>query len=97
MADEQIEFQNGAIGQVFNLEENSVGVAILGNYLEIKEGDEVRRTGQLLSVPCGDEATRYRTRIARFKQRENDVHSPALREQRKQRKQRQGLYFAGSL
>ena len=41
-------------GQVFNLEENSVGVVILGDYLGIKEGDEVRRTGELLSVPCGE-------------------------------------------
>ncbi len=54
MADEQLEFANGAIGQVFNLEENSVGAVVLGDYLGIKEGDEVRRTGQLLSVPCGD-------------------------------------------
>ena len=54
MADEQVEFQNGAMGQVFNLEDNSVGVVILGDYLGIKEGDEVRRTGQLLSIPCGD-------------------------------------------
>ena len=54
MADEQLEFQNGAMGQVFNLEETSVGAVILGDYLGIKEGDEVRRTGQLLSVPCGE-------------------------------------------
>jgi F-type H+-transporting ATPase subunit alpha len=53
-ANEQVEFENGAMGQVFNLEENSVGVVILGDYLGIKEGDEVRRTNQLLSVPCGD-------------------------------------------
>ena len=51
MAGEMLEFANGAQGQVFNLEENSVGVIILGDYLEIKEGDEVRRTGELLSVP----------------------------------------------
>ena len=37
------------MGQVFNLEENSVGAVILGDYLGIKEGDEVRRTGELLS------------------------------------------------
>ncbi|MCO6437017.1 MAG: F0F1 ATP synthase subunit alpha [Phycisphaerae bacterium] len=55
MALEQVEFQNGQFGQVFNLEENSVGVVILGDYLGIKEGDEVRRTGQLLSVPVGNE------------------------------------------
>ena len=54
VASEQLDFQNGASGQVFNLEENSVGVVVLGNYLGIKEGDEVRRTGELLSVPCGE-------------------------------------------
>ena len=54
VASEQLDFQNGASGQVFNLEENSVGVVVLGDYLGIKEGDEVRRTGELLSVPCGE-------------------------------------------
>jgi F-type H+-transporting ATPase subunit alpha len=53
MAGERLEFQNGAFGQVFNLEEDSVGAVVLGDYLGIKEGDEVRRTGELLSVPCG--------------------------------------------
>jgi F-type H+-transporting ATPase subunit alpha len=54
LAGEQLEFSNGQFGQVFNLEESSVGVVIFGEYLEIKEGDEVRRTGQLLSIPCGE-------------------------------------------
>ena len=54
MAGERLDFANGASGQVFNLEENSVGVVVLGDYLGIKEGDEVRRTGEVLSVPCGD-------------------------------------------
>ncbi len=54
MAGEMLEFQNGAIGQVFNLEENSIGAVILGAYLGIKEGDTVRGTGQLLSVPVGE-------------------------------------------
>ncbi|MFH0983734.1 MAG: F0F1 ATP synthase subunit alpha [Planctomycetota bacterium] len=54
MASEMLEFENGAIGQVFNLEENSVGAVILGEYLGIKAGDTVKRTGQLLSVPCGE-------------------------------------------
>jgi F-type H+-transporting ATPase subunit alpha len=54
MASELVEFANGSFGQVFNLEEASVGVVILGDYLEIKEGDEVRRTGELVSIPCGD-------------------------------------------
>ncbi len=51
---ELVEFPGGQLGQVLNLEENSVGVAILGDYLSIKEGDEVKRTGRLLSVPVGD-------------------------------------------
>jgi len=53
MAGERLEFQNGAFGQVFNLEEDSVGAVVLGDYLGIREGDEVRRTSELLSVPCG--------------------------------------------
>jgi len=54
MASERVEFANGANGQVFNLEENSVGIVVLGDYLGIKEGDEVRRTGELLSIPVGE-------------------------------------------
>ena len=53
MAGEMVEFPGGVRGQVFNLEENSVGVIILGDYLKIAEGDEVRGTGALLSVPVG--------------------------------------------
>ena len=54
MAGEMVEFSSGVRGQVFNLEENSVGVIILGDYLKIAEGDEVRTTGALLSVPVGN-------------------------------------------
>ncbi len=54
MSSEVVEFSGGERGQVLNLEEGSVGVVILGNYLAIKEGDEVRRTGELLSIPVGD-------------------------------------------
>jgi F-type H+-transporting ATPase subunit alpha len=55
MAGEMVEFKRtGVRGLAFNLEENSVGVIILGDYLEIAEGDEVRRTEQLLRVPVGD-------------------------------------------
>ncbi|MBN1851217.1 MAG: F0F1 ATP synthase subunit alpha [Pirellulales bacterium] len=54
MSLEMVEFQGGEIGLAFNLEETSVGVIILGEYLNINEGDEVRSTGQLLSVPVGD-------------------------------------------
>jgi F-type H+/Na+-transporting ATPase subunit alpha len=55
MAGEMVEFtRTGVRGLAFNLEENSVGVIILGEYLEIAEGDEVRAVGQLLRVPVGD-------------------------------------------
>jgi F-type H+-transporting ATPase subunit alpha len=54
MAGEMVEFPNNAIGLAFNLEENSVGVIILGDYLTINEGDEVKALGTLLSVPAGD-------------------------------------------
>ena len=54
MSGEMVEFPGGAFGLAFNLEENSVGVIILGDYLSINEGDEVRGTGRLLSVPVGD-------------------------------------------
>jgi F-type H+-transporting ATPase subunit alpha len=54
LSGELLRFRDGSFGQVFNLEETSVGVVILGDFLGIKEGDEVRRTGQLLSIPCGE-------------------------------------------
>ncbi|MEA2711956.1 MAG: F-type H+/Na+-transporting ATPase subunit alpha [Phycisphaerales bacterium] len=53
MAGELLEFENGAMGQVFNLEEDTIGAVIFGNYLEIKEGDTVKSTGRLLEVPVG--------------------------------------------
>jgi len=54
MAGEMITFENGTIGQVFNLEENFIGAVILGEDVGIKEGDTVRGTGQVLSVPVGE-------------------------------------------
>ncbi|MEX2114393.1 MAG: F0F1 ATP synthase subunit alpha [Pirellulales bacterium] len=54
MAGEMVEFPGGIIGLAFNLEENSVGVIILGDFLSITEGDEVKSTGKLLSVPVGE-------------------------------------------
>src|ERR671913_625671 len=54
MAGELLEFENGTMGQVFNLEEDTIGAVIFGNYLEIKEGDTVRSTGRLLESPVGD-------------------------------------------
>lgn len=53
-AGEMVEFPGGIIGLAFNLEENSVGIIILGDYLKINEGDEVKALGTLLSVPVGD-------------------------------------------
>ncbi len=54
MAGELLEFENGTMGQVFNLEEESIGAVIFGNYLAIKEGDTVKSTGRLLEAPVGD-------------------------------------------
>src|SRR5437016_3966317 len=54
MAGELLEFANGTMGQVFNLEEDSIGAVIFGSYLEIKEGESVKSTGRLLEVPVGD-------------------------------------------
>ena len=54
MAGELLEFENGVMGQVFNLEEDSIGAVIFGNYLEIKEGETVKSTGRLLEVAVGD-------------------------------------------
>lgn len=54
MASEMVAFSDGVEGLAFNLEENSVGIIILGDYLKINEGDEVKALGRLLSVPVGD-------------------------------------------
>jgi F-type H+-transporting ATPase subunit alpha len=55
MAGELLAFPGGIFGQVFNLEEETVGAVILGNYKLLKEGDTVRTTGELLSVPVGEQ------------------------------------------
>ncbi|MDE2222810.1 MAG: F0F1 ATP synthase subunit alpha [Candidatus Omnitrophica bacterium] len=54
MAGEIVQFANGIKGLALNLEESNVGVAIFGSDADIKEGDEVRRTGKIASVPAGD-------------------------------------------
>ncbi len=54
MSGEMLEFPNDVVGLAFNLEETSVGVIILGDYLKIQEGDEVRATGKLLQTPVGE-------------------------------------------
>src|SRR3970282_65050 len=55
MAGEMLEFPHGVYGIALNLEEESVGTVLLGDYTEIKEGDTVKRTGRILSVPGGEE------------------------------------------
>ncbi|HWD10084.1 MAG TPA: F0F1 ATP synthase subunit alpha [Actinomycetota bacterium] len=55
MASEMVEFENGSFGLALNLEEDSVGIVILGDYFDIREGQSVKRTGRVLSVPAGDE------------------------------------------
>jgi F-type H+-transporting ATPase subunit alpha len=55
MAGELIEFPHDVSGIAMNLEEDQVGAVLLGDYTVIKEGDEVRRTGRIMSVPVGDE------------------------------------------
>lgn len=54
MANELLEFENGVVGLALNLEESNVGVVILGPYTEIREGDQVKRTGQIMQVPVGE-------------------------------------------
>ncbi|BDQ34475.1 F0F1 ATP synthase subunit alpha [Pseudodesulfovibrio portus] len=54
MAMELLEFPGGIKGMVLNLEEDNVGVALLGSCAGVKEGDPVKRTGQIYSVPVGD-------------------------------------------
>src|SRR6266568_5234096 len=54
MAGEMLEFPHGVFGIALNLEEESVGTVLLGEFKEIKEGDLVKRTGRIISVPVGD-------------------------------------------
>ncbi|WP_066059971.1 F0F1 ATP synthase subunit alpha [Robertmurraya korlensis] len=55
MSGELVEFSNGVMGMAQNLEENNVGIIILGPFTDIREGDEVRRTGRIMEVPVGEE------------------------------------------
>jgi len=51
---ERLEFEHGVVGIAFNLEEDNVGVALFGEWQEVKEGEPVRRTGAVVSVPVGE-------------------------------------------
>lgn len=55
MAGELVEFSNGVMGLAQNLEEDNVGIVILGPYGDIHEGDEVKRTGRIMEVPVGEQ------------------------------------------
>ena len=54
MTNELLEFPNGVIGVAQNLETDSIGVVVLGNFETLSEGDEVKRTGEVLSIPVGE-------------------------------------------
>src|SRR5450432_2522325 len=54
MAGELLDFGHGVAGIAMNLEEDQVGAVLLGEYTEVSEGDEVKRTGQIISVPTGE-------------------------------------------
>jgi F-type H+/Na+-transporting ATPase subunit alpha len=54
MAGELLQFPHDVAGLAMNLEEDQVGVVLLGDYTEIREGDEVKRTGRIMSVPVGE-------------------------------------------
>jgi F-type H+/Na+-transporting ATPase subunit alpha len=54
MAGELVEFGPETVGIALNLEEDQVGAVLLGNYSGVKEGDQVRRTGRIMSIPVGE-------------------------------------------
>ena len=54
MSGELVEFPHGVVGMVLNLEEDNVGVVLFGDFETVQQGDTVKRTGQISSVPVGD-------------------------------------------
>src|SRR6202042_2866396 len=54
MAGELVEFSHGIMGLAMNLDEDQVGTVVLGEYSELSEGDQVKRTGKIMSVPVGE-------------------------------------------
>src|SRR5580693_3817510 len=54
MAGELLSFPHDVAGIAMNLEEDQVGVVLMGDYVEVEEGDEVKRTGRIMSVPVGE-------------------------------------------
>ena len=64
MANELLRFEDGTLGLAMNLDVREIGVVVLGDFTGIEEGQEVRRTGEVLSVPVGDGLPRPRRRPA---------------------------------
>ena len=54
MSGELLIFENGSYGMAQNLETTDVGIIILGDFTDIREGDSIRRTGKIMEVPAGD-------------------------------------------
>src|SRR5450432_4618429 len=54
MAGEMLKFPHGIEGLAMNLDEDQVGCVLLGDYTQLREGDEVKRSGEIMSVPVGD-------------------------------------------
>ncbi len=54
LSGELLEFENGVMGMALNLEEDNVGIVILGPYTDIREGNQVKRTGRIMEVPVGE-------------------------------------------
>ena len=65
MQGEMLEFPNNTFGLALNLERDSVGAVMLGDYEHISEGDTVKSTGRILEVPVGPELHRPRGQLAR--------------------------------
>lgn len=74
MAGELVEFPDGSYGMAQNLEEDTVSIVILGSDQGIKEGDTVKRTGRVVSVPRGREAHRARCQRPRRTHRRQGQH-----------------------
>ena len=55
MTSEMLQFEQGVLGEVFNLEEDSIGAVLYGEYTKVKEGSDVFPTGRVMSIPVGDE------------------------------------------
>jgi F-type H+/Na+-transporting ATPase subunit alpha len=55
MTSEMLQFEQGVLGEVFNLEEDSIGAVLYGEYTKVREGSDVFPTGRVMSIPVGDE------------------------------------------